>query len=53
MRVRIVQAHRGMYVVEKKYWFWPFWLEVEWDGDLEVAEKTAQRLLHPFIKELT
>lgn len=55
MRVRVIQRFKltgQRWYIQKKYWWWPVWIDVDyWDNE-EVALKKAEMVKRPKIVEV-
>lgn len=53
MKVRVIEHYNKTWRVEKRYWFWPFWIVVDdnWPN-FDGAKCVADRLKHPTILEV-
>jgi hypothetical protein len=56
-RYRIVQSKRGLFSVEKRFWWCPIWLNINGTSafrteylSLESAEEAAQRVINKVVK---
>jgi hypothetical protein len=46
MRVRVRENFSGVYYIEKKVWWWPFWMYITLSCDGDIAFKQAKRLFN-------
>ena len=52
MKVRVKQESDGWFVIEVKYWYWPFWRFAWYSSSKEEAVIRAKILKNPEIIEI-